>query len=231
MDRRGRSRSTPDNGAARPICGWCPGAGGLDGGAGRHPWRAGRAIGVTALAAGLAAWSAQRGRPAWVLAAGGCALAAAVVVAAHALLVEWHPLRAVAQRGAAATAAGAVRDDPRPIRTAGYGGAAREPSQVLSRPRWSGPQAGGGRWAVGGRVLLSRRPRSGPAAPRPGRHRRGPARPGRTQDLTVAVLRVRGPPRRSPRRRGGRTRPAGCAPGCARLRACCRRRRPACCPG
>jgi competence protein ComEC len=128
-----------------------------------------------------------------VLAAGGCAAAAALVVTAHVLLAERHPLREPAERGAAAELRVVVTDDPRPIRSTGYG--AGGASLVLVEARLERAAAGHGSWTAGGRVLLIA-PAQEWAALLPGQAATAEgllAPPGR-RDLTVAVLRVRGPP-------------------------------------
>ncbi len=154
------------------------------------------AIGVTALAAGLTAWSLRRGRPAWIRAVAGCTLAAGVVISAHAALVAWHPLRAAAQHGAAATVRVQLRDDPRPIRAAAYGAQPGNSTQVLIASTVQQAQAAGGRWVVGGRILLIA-PAAGWDRLLPGQAAtaEGLLAPAGRSDLTVAVLRVRGPPR------------------------------------
>jgi competence protein ComEC len=146
-------------------------------------------VGVTMVRHRGAAWAG------WVLASGGCAAAAALVVTAHALLVAWHPLRGPAERGAAAGLWVVVTDDPRPIRTPGYGARPGESSQVLVPARLERAEVGDGGWAVGGRVLLIA-PAAEWAALLPGQAAtaEGLLAPAGRQDLTVAVLRVRGPP-------------------------------------
>ncbi len=131
-----------------------------------------------------------------VLAAAGCAAAAGIVVTAHVLLVEGHPLRAPAERGAAATLRIVVTDDPRPILAGAYGGRPGEARQVVVPARLERAEVGDGRWAVGGRVLLIA-PAERWAALLPGQSARaeGLLAPAGRRDLTVAVLRVRGPPR------------------------------------
>jgi competence protein ComEC len=141
---------------------------------------------------------ARHGRAPWAsvaLAAAGCAAAAALVVTAHALLVERHPLRGPAERGAAATLRVVPTDDPHPIRATAYGAESGAASQVLVPARLERAEVGDDRWAVGGQVLLI-----GPApewrALLPGQAAtaEGLLAPAGRRDLTVAVLRVRGPP-------------------------------------
>ena len=118
---------------------------------------AGPAVAVGADRAGrgvLRCCSVRRGCPALVRAVAGCALAAGVVVTAHAwLLAAEHPLRAAAERGAAATVRVQLRDDPHPIRAAGV----RRPAgrRHPGPGRRHRPAGRGRRRAVGGR-----RPRS-----------------------------------------------------------------------
>ncbi|MHA6632127.1 DNA internalization-related competence protein ComEC/Rec2 [Pseudonocardia sichuanensis] len=141
---------------------------------------------------------ARRGGAVWagvVLAAAGCAAAAALVVTAHVLLVERHPLREPAERGAAAEIRVVVTDDPRPIRSTAYGTRPGGASLVLVPARLERATAGEGSWTAGGRVLLIA-PAAGWAALLPGQAAtaEGLLAPAGRRDLTVAVLRVRGPP-------------------------------------
>lgn len=147
--------------------------------------------------AGLAAGAARRRRwPPAVLAAAGCAGAAAVVVTAHTLLLAQHPLRAAAERGAAATVEVVIRDDPRPVRSAAYGSRPGGASQVVVPATLVGAEVDDARWHAGGRVLLIA-PAEGFAALLPGQFLTadGLLAPAGRSDLTAAVLRVRGPPR------------------------------------
>jgi len=130
-----------------------------------------------------------------VVAAAGCAAAAALVVTAHVLLVERHPLREPAERGAAAGLRVVVTDDPRPIRTPGYGARPHEASRVLVPARLERAEVGDGVWTAGGRVLLIA-PAAEWVALLPGQSAtaEGLLAPAGRRDLTVAVLRVRGPP-------------------------------------
>ena len=143
----------------------------------------------------LVGFAVVRRGPPWVLAAGGCAAAAALVVTAHALLADRHPLRAPAERGAAATVRVVVSDDPRPIRSTGFGARPGRPSHVLVPAELQRVEVGAAGWAVGGRILLIA-PVEGWATLLPGQATtaHGLLAPAGRRDLTVAVLRVRGPP-------------------------------------
>ena len=54
-----------------------------------------------------------------------------MVITAHTVLVDRHPLRAAAERGAAATVRLQLRDDPHPIRAPAYGARPGGATQVL----------------------------------------------------------------------------------------------------
>ena len=134
-------------------------------------------------------------RRAVLVAAGGCALAAALVVTAHAVMLRDHPVRTAAERGAAATLHVVVGDDPRELRSSGVDlrpGA----TQVLVPAVLRAAQTAGGRWTGGGRVLLIA-PAEGWSELLPGQPvtAEGLLAPATRSDLTVAVLRVRGGPR------------------------------------
>lgn len=129
-----------------------------------------------------------------VLAGGGCALAAGLAVSASGLLVASHPLAELAARGAAANLQVVVRDDPRPIRATAFG-SGRGGGQVLVPAALTHAIAGPGSWTGGGRVLLIA-PAEGWSGLLPGQPvaAEGVLAPAARADLTVAVLRVRGPP-------------------------------------
>ena len=146
--------------------------------------------GATAIAAGRRGWA-----PA-VLAATGCAAAAGLTVTAHTALVVHHPLRASAERAAAATVQVVVRDDPRPVRGHRPGSRPGSEAQFLVPAVLTRVEVGDDRWTTGGRVLLIV-PAEGWSALLPGQAvtADGLLAPAGRRDLTVAVLRVRGPPR------------------------------------
>jgi competence protein ComEC len=151
----------------------------------------GAAAGTATAAAVLVVALYRRGRATAVLvAAAGCAVAAGLLVAAQTLAVRTHPLEAGAGRGAAATVHVVVRDDPRPLRSAGRG-----PTQVVVPATLVAAETAGMRWRGGGRVLLVA-PAAGWATLLPGQRATadGLLAPSSRADLTVAVLRVRGGP-------------------------------------
>jgi competence protein ComEC len=117
---------------------------------GLHTGPVGGVVGA-ALAGGLLL-GGLLSRRAMLVAAGGCALAAALVVTAHAVMVRDHPVRTAAERGAAATLHVVVGDDPRELRSSGV--ARPGATQVLVPAVLRAAQTAGGRWTGGGRVLL-----------------------------------------------------------------------------
>ncbi|MEJ3652705.1 ComEC/Rec2 family competence protein [Actinomycetes bacterium KLBMP 9759] len=150
---------------------------------------------ATAVAGAVAAVALRRGRRPWLLAAAGCAAAAGVVIAAQALSLELHPLRALAERGAAVSVDVVVSDDPRPVRASAYGARPGEPSTVVVPATLTGASGDDTRWTLRGAVVL--------LAPHEGWHGLLPGQaltaegllaPAERADLTIAVLRVRGPP-------------------------------------
>ena len=86
---------------------------------GLHTGPVGGVVGA-ALAGGVLL-GGLRSRRAVLVAAGGCALAAALVVTAHAVMLRDHPVRTAAEQGAAATLHVVVGDDPRELRSSGVG--------------------------------------------------------------------------------------------------------------
>ncbi|HWM60279.1 MAG TPA: ComEC/Rec2 family competence protein [Pseudonocardia sp.] len=152
-------------------------------------------IGLAAAAALITLSCWRRGGSSVLTAASGCAAAAGLVITTHMLLLGAHPLRAPAERGAAATARVVLSDDPHPIRTAGYGSSAAGATQVLVAAELRQVQVDDGNWATGGRMLLIA-PAAGWSELLPGQvaTAEGLLAPAGRRDLTVAVLRVRGPP-------------------------------------
>ncbi|WP_137814530.1 DNA internalization-related competence protein ComEC/Rec2 [Gandjariella thermophila] len=106
-----------------------------------------------------------------------------------------HPLRAAAQRGAAATLRVELTDRPRPLRSAGFGGRQGGVDRVAASGRLVSGEVAGEPLRAGGQVLLL-----APAAgwqellPEQEVTAGGLLAPSRGGDLTVAVLRVRGRP-------------------------------------
>lgn len=131
-----------------------------------------------------------------VLAAGGCAVVAAVLVTGHASVLAADPVRAHAERGAAAEVRVVLTDDPRVLRRTGGGdesGAARR--AVLVPAQLRAATVGEGRWDTSGDLVLIA-PAEGWSGLLPGQElsAAGLLAPAQRPDLTVAVLRVRGPP-------------------------------------
>jgi len=152
-------------------------------------------VAVTLFAAALVLLARRRCWAPLVLAAAGCAAAAGLVVTAHTALVAQHPLRAPAERAASATLEVVLRDDPRPVRP-GPGAQPGGPTQVVVPAVLTAATVAAQRWSVGGRVLLIA-PVQGWGTLLPGQAltAEGLLAPAMRSDLTVAVLRVRGPPR------------------------------------
>lgn len=134
-----------------------------------------------------------------VLAAAGCVAAASVVITADAYQLAHHPLRPCADRSCAATVRVVLTGDPAPVfsggAAGGYGGRAGGAVQVAIPAALVSASADGADWTVGGRLLLLA-PRDGWAELLPGVEltAAGLLAPATRADLTVAVLRVRGPP-------------------------------------
>jgi competence protein ComEC len=152
--------------------------------------------GCAALLAGAVAVGVWlRRRSAAVMAMAACAAAAGVVITAQTMAVALHPLHDPAERGASATVRVEVRDDPRPVRAAGYGARPGGPTQVVVPATLVAAVAAGGSWEAGGRVLLLA-PVEGWQGLLPGQSltAEGLLAPAERSDLTVAVLRVRGSP-------------------------------------
>lgn len=155
-------------------------------------WAAAAVVGVAGLLA--AAWAA-RARAHGLLACGGVAAALSIVVGAHAWQLAHHPARAAADRGAAATVDVILRDDPRPVASAGYGGRPGGARRVVVRAQLARLDVAGNSWRVGGRIVLVG-PADGWAGLLPGQRVRaeGLLAPAGRSDLTVALLRVRTAP-------------------------------------
>ncbi len=130
-----------------------------------------------------------------LLAAGGCAVVAAVLVTVHASALEQNPLRAAADRGAAAEVRVRLTDDPQPLQQAGFGGRAGGATRMLVPATLVDAVAGEGRWTLGGRIVLLT-PAEGWDGLLPGQEvsAQGLLAPAQRSDLTVAALRVRGSP-------------------------------------
>ncbi|MCW0211761.1 MAG: DNA internalization-related competence protein ComEC/Rec2 [Pseudonocardia sp.] len=128
-----------------------------------------------------------------LLAAAGCALAAGVLITVHAVQVQEHPLRVAAERGSAATLRVLLTDDPHVLTSPGYG-ATPGGDRVLVAAELVSTSVGDGTWTSGGRVLLIA-PAEGWRELLPGQEVRaeGLLVPAQRPDLTIAVLRVRGP--------------------------------------
>lgn len=188
--------------------------------------------GVVTAGAGAVGVVAHRRRWAPVaLVVAGCAAAAGLVITAHTVLVVTHPLHGLAQRGAAATLRVVLRDDPRAVRTTSPSGGP-DAARVVVPAELVEATAGAGHWTGGGRVLLLA-PAPGWLGLLPGQSvtAEGLLAPAERTDLTVAVLRVRGAPGRSVRRRGGSRWRARSARGCVpRPPPLCRPPRQAFCP-
>ena len=133
-----------------------------------------------------------------VLAAAGCVTAAGLVVTSAAYQLVHHPLRPLAERSSAATVRVVLTGDPAPVfdgAAAGYGGRPGGATQFAVPAALERAEADGSTWATGGRLLLIA-PRDGWAEQLPGVRltASGLLAPATRADLTVAVLRVRGPP-------------------------------------
>lgn len=159
----------------------------------------GRAMAVAAvLVAMLGLFMARRTGAAasGVHAMAACAAAAGVVVVTHLSLTTQHPLRFAAEQGTAATVRVVVTDDPRPVREAGYADRPGGARLLVVRARLEGAGLGDREWRLGGRiVLLTPVPEWSGLLPGQRLTADGVVAPAKDDALTVAVLRVRGPPR------------------------------------
>jgi len=171
-------------------------------------WVAAALVTIAAALAVLLAWVRLRrgdgSRPVGapvapgVLAAAGCVTAAGLVITSAAYQLAHHPLRPSAERSSAATVRVVLTGDPAPIfdgGAVGYGGRPGGAAQFAIPAELLGARADGASWSVGGRLLLIA-PRDGWAELLPGVEltAAGLLAPATRADLTVAVLRVRGPP-------------------------------------
>ncbi|MBO0872909.1 MAG: ComEC/Rec2 family competence protein, partial [Pseudonocardia sp.] len=165
-------------------------------------WPAAALASGAALLAALVAWGRtvrRRGRWAHgLLAAAGCVAAAGLVVAVNVAQVVRHPLRAAATQGSAATVRVAITGDPNPLLSAasdGYAGRQAGATEVTIPAELVSASSGSGRWTTGGRVLLiASRAEWASVLPGVELTASGLLTPATRADLTVAVLRVRGPP-------------------------------------
>lgn len=132
-----------------------------------------------------------------LLAAGGCMAVVGALVGLQVLLLGGHPLRDAAEQGSAATLRVRVAGDPAPVLggPGGFGGRPAGATQVSLPVEVVGATVAGVHWTVGGKVLLLA-PKQGWAEVLPGAEltASGLLAPATRPDLTVAVLRVRGPP-------------------------------------
>ncbi|WP_051581357.1 ComEC/Rec2 family competence protein [Pseudonocardia acaciae] len=163
---------------------------------------------VSAIVAGLAVLvgllalarpARRRGRYAHgLLAAAGCVAVAGLVTTLNVAQVTRHPLRDAAAQGSAATVRAVVTGDPTPLLSAGsdgYGGRQGGATEVTISTELVSASSGGGRWTTGGRLLLiASRAEWGSVLPGSELTASGLLAPATRPDLTVAVLRVRGPP-------------------------------------
>lgn len=143
----------------------------------------------------VAGAAALRGRGSVVVAMGGMVAALALVVGTQTWQVQGHPVHAYAQRASAATVVVHLRDDPRAVASAGYGGRQAESQHVVIRAELEWAQIAGQQWHIGGRMLLLT-PAQGWTGLLPGQRVKvtGLLATADRPDLTVAVLRTRGKP-------------------------------------
>jgi competence protein ComEC len=130
-----------------------------------------------------------------LLAAGAATAAAALVAAVQAHRADTHPLRTAATSGAAATLRVRIADDPRPLRQPGYADRPGGAERYAVAAELQAASVAGTTWNGGGRMLLMA-PAEGWNHLLPGQQvtAEGLLAPPTRDDLTVAVLRVRGPP-------------------------------------
>ncbi|MDQ2710443.1 MAG: ComEC/Rec2 family competence protein, partial [Actinomycetota bacterium] len=163
-------------------------------------WVAAFVLAGVALVAGLAVLRSRgwpRGLAAGVLAAAGCTAAVGLLVGLQVLQLEGHPMRVAAERGSAATVRVRATGDPAPVLggSTGYGGRPSGATEVTLPAELLTATVDGVHWTTGGRVLLLA-PLEGWDGLLPGGEvtAAGLLAPAIRPDLTVAVLRVRGPP-------------------------------------
>jgi competence protein ComEC len=155
--------------------------------------------GVLLVALGLRVpWAspiALRRASAGLLALGAALLAGGVCTAVQAHGSATSPVRVAAESGSAATLRIRLTDDPRPLQSAGYGSQQGGVRQVVINAKLLRADVDGQRWSGGGRVVLIA-PADQWAALLPGQEvsAAGVLAPPMRRDLTVAALRVRGPP-------------------------------------
>ncbi|WP_433802419.1 ComEC/Rec2 family competence protein [Actinomycetospora sp. CA-084318] len=155
-------------------------------------WGPGALVTVAALvAAAVGVVRRDRRWAAGLIAAGACAAAVGGVSSSAAWQVAAHPVRAAAAGSSAATLEVVLTDDPAPLRSSGLGG-----PRVVVRADLVAAQTGGGRWVGEGHVVVLA-PAEGWAGLLPGQRltTSGSLASSSRGDLTVAVLRTRGPPR------------------------------------
>lgn len=130
-----------------------------------------------------------------LLALGAALLAGGAVTALQAHATEHHPVRLAAESGSAATLAIRVVDDPRALHGTGFGAQPGGVRQVLIAAELVRADVAGRRWSAGGRVVLIA-PAEEWSGLLPGQQvtAAGLLAPPIHRDLTVAALRVRGPP-------------------------------------
>ncbi len=151
--------------------------------------------GASLLAAAAGAAGARRGWAPGLLATGGVGVALALLIGVALWRVEHHPVHRAAEHGSAATLTMVVRDDPHPIATPGYGGRPAHARQVVVRAQLRAAEIAGRRWRAGGGVVVLA-PAQQWSGLLPGQlvRARGLLAPPGRADLTVALLRVGGPP-------------------------------------
>jgi competence protein ComEC len=130
------------------------------------------------------------------LALGAALLASGAITAALAHRNAEHPVRRAAESGAAATLNVRLTGDPRPLHSAGYGDQRAGVRRVIIDAELRDAVVAGQRWTGAGRVMLLADAEDWSAL-LPGQRltAEGLLAPPLHRDLTVAALRVRGPPK------------------------------------